>query len=208
MTPAPAPIIAPKTRNKSLAMMPSYLRSMKDQIDPAKKPIAAQTTRAPFVQRNDLSMAKPRRLSWGLRHRSRLAAADTSSTALVPYRNEVPAGCRAYWPILRRELSRASGVCSGVWLPPPKYRNKEACNQDNDLDAHLYPVPDRRGISISNPIRPVQKIIIEVRDFSLDKATPQFAAAIQAQIDGDDASEDFIKKKPHANIRSEVTGRF
>jgi hypothetical protein len=66
MTPVPAPIIAPKTRNKSLAMMPSYLRSTNDQIDPAKKPIAAQTTRAPFVQRNDLSMAIPGRLSWGL----------------------------------------------------------------------------------------------------------------------------------------------
>jgi hypothetical protein len=41
--------------------------------------------------------------------------------------------------------------CSGVWLPPPKYRNNEACNQDNHLDADLYPVLDRRGISISNP---------------------------------------------------------
>jgi hypothetical protein len=59
-------MIAPKTRNKSLAMMPSYLRSMNDQIDPVKKPIAAQTTRAPFVQRNDLSMAIPDRLSCGL----------------------------------------------------------------------------------------------------------------------------------------------
>jgi hypothetical protein len=36
--------------------------------------------------------------------------------------------------------------CSGVWLPPPKYRNKEACNQNNYLDADLYPVLDRRGI--------------------------------------------------------------
>jgi len=33
--------------------------------------------------------------------------------------------------------------------------------------------------------------------FSLDKAIPQFAAAIEAQIDGDDASDDFIKEKPH-----------
>ena len=70
----------------------------------------------------------------------------------------------------------------------------------------MYPVPDRRGISLSNPIRPVQKIIVEVRDFSLDKAIPKFAAAIETQIDGDDASDDFIKEKPHANIRSDVSG--
>jgi hypothetical protein len=109
------------------------------------------------------------------------------------------------------ELSRAIGGHSGVWPPPAKYRNKEACNQDHDLDADLYPVPDRRGISISsisNPIRPVRKIIVEVRDFSVDKAIAQFAAAIEAQIDGDDASDDLIKEKPLANIRSEVTGPF
>jgi hypothetical protein len=44
--------------------------------------------------------------------------------------------------------------CSGVWIPPPKYRNKEACNQETYLDADLYPVPDRRGISMNNPMRP------------------------------------------------------
>jgi hypothetical protein len=43
---------------------------------------------------------------------------------------------------------------------------------------------------------------IEVRDFSLGKAMPQFATAIEAQIDCDDASDDFIKEKPHSNIRS------
>jgi hypothetical protein len=56
----------------------------------------------------------------------------------------------------------------------------------------------------SRPVyeKPVYKIIIPVRDFSLDKAIPQFAAAIDAQIDCDDASDDFIKEKPHSNIRS------
>jgi len=44
--------------------------------------------------------------------------------------------------------------CSGVWLPPPKYRNKEASNQASYLDAHFNPVPDRRGISINITIRP------------------------------------------------------
>jgi hypothetical protein len=34
---------------------------------------------------------------------------------------------------------------------------------------------------------------------------PQFAAAIDAQIDSDDASDDFIKEKLHANIRSSST---
>jgi hypothetical protein len=55
-----------------------------------------------------------------------------------------------------------------------------------------------------NHFRPVYEertynIIIEVRDFSLDKATPQCAAATDAHIDRDDASDDFIKEKPHAN---------
>jgi len=44
-----------------------------------------------------------------------------------------------------------------------------------------------------------------VRDFSLDKAMPQFAAAIEAQIDCDDASGDFIKEKLHSNILSSST---
>ena len=48
---------------------------------------------------------------------------------------------------------------------------------------------------------PIQKIGIEVRNFSLDKAIPYFAAAIDAQIDRDDAGEDFIKEKLHSGIR-------
>jgi hypothetical protein len=43
--------------------------------------------------------------------------------------------------------------------------------------------------------RPIYKIITEVRNLSLDRAIPQFAAAIDAQIDCDDASDDFIKEK-------------
>src|SRR6516162_7117919 len=50
--------------------------------------------------------------------------------------------------------------------------------------------------------QPIYKIIIPVRDLSLDKAIPQFAAAIDAQIDCDDASDDFIKEKLHTDIRS------
>ncbi|HST09129.1 MAG TPA: hypothetical protein VLL05_02035 [Terriglobales bacterium] len=59
----------------------------------------------------------------------------------------------------------------------------------------------------SRPVyeQPIYKIIIEVCDFSLNKAMPQFAAAIDAQIDCDDASDDFIKEKPHSNIRSSRT---
>jgi hypothetical protein len=108
-------------------------------------------------------------------------------------------------------LQTISG-CSGVWPPPPKCRNKEARNRETYLEGDLHPVPDRRGISVSNPIRirppaqkKVQKIRIEVRDFSLDKAQPQFAAAIEAQIDCDDTSDDFIKEKLHSNIRSSST---
>ena len=50
--------------------------------------------------------------------------------------------------------------------------------------------------------QPIYKIIIPVRDLSLNKAIPQFAAAIEAQIDCDNASDDLIKKKLHSNIRS------
>jgi hypothetical protein len=62
---------------------------------------------------------------------------------------------------------------------------------------------------MSNNFRPVHEqptynVIIEVRDFSLNKAIPQFAAAIDAQIDCDDASDDFIKKEMHSSIRSWV----
>jgi hypothetical protein len=86
-------------------------------------------------------------------------------------------------------------------MPPPEYRDTEACDQGDDLDADLYPVLDRRGIPMSNPSGPVQKTIIKVSDFSIGKAKPDFAAAIDAQIDRDDAGDDFIKKKLHANIR-------
>ena len=105
-----------------------------------------------------------------------------------------------------RWLTAISGY-SGVRLPPPEYRNNEACDQADDPEADSYPVPDRRGISMNNHLRPVYeqpiyKIIIEIRDFSSDKAIPQFAAAIDAQIDRDDASDDFVKEKLHADIRS------
>jgi hypothetical protein len=96
---------------------------------------------------------------------------------------------------------------SGVWLEPAKYRNTEASDQGGYLEADLYPVLDRRGIPMSDPIRPVEKQPVQkvttsvVRDFSLDEALPQSAAAIDAQIDRDDASDDFIKEKLHTNIR-------
>jgi hypothetical protein len=87
-------------------------------------------------------------------------------------------------------------------MPPPKYRKKEASNRANCPETDLYPVPDRLGVSMGNHFRPVDeqafdKIIIEVRDFSLDKAAPQFAAASDAQIDSDDAGDDLIEEKLH-----------
>jgi hypothetical protein len=56
----------------------------------------------------------------------------------------------------------------------------------------------------SRPVyeKPVYKIVIPVRDLSLNNAIPQFAAAIDAQIERDDASDDFIKEKLHSNIHS------
>jgi hypothetical protein len=43
-----------------------------------------------------------------------------------------------------------SADAQGIWMPPPKYRNKEARNQERYLDADLYPVRDRRGLSMKN----------------------------------------------------------
>ncbi|WFU43149.1 hypothetical protein QA640_12270 [Bradyrhizobium sp. CB82] len=65
---------------------------------------------------------------------------------------------------------------------------------------------------MKNLTRPAQKSVhkpvqntgamIEGRDFSLGKATPHLADAIDAQIDRDDASDDLIKEELHSNIRS------
>jgi hypothetical protein len=88
-------------------------------------------------------------------------------------------------------------------MPPPEYCNNEACDQGGCLEADLDPVPDRGGISMSNPARrvenqPFQNITIgAIGDFSLGKAVPDDAVAIDAQIDRDDASDNFIKEKLH-----------
>jgi hypothetical protein len=94
-------------------------------------------------------------------------------------------------------------------MPPPKYRNTEASDQGKHLKAHYDPVPDRRGVSMSNPNRrvhkrlqdPIDGIRTPGRDFSLGKAMLQFAVAVDTQIDRDDARDDFIKEKLHSNIR-------
>jgi len=86
---------------------------MNDQIDPAKKPIAAQTTRAPFVQRNDLSMAIPGRLSWGLHRQLHRFLTKIISDFLSKFADRravlalsaplVPFGS-ADWPVLNRRV--------------------------------------------------------------------------------------------------------
>jgi hypothetical protein len=98
---------------------------------------------------------------------------------------------------------------SGAWLPA-EYRDKQASREHEYPKADLYPVPDRRGVSLGNHLRPVDEqpvdeVIIEVRDFSLGEAAPQFAAAIDAQIDCDDPREDFIKEELHSGIRSQAS---
>jgi hypothetical protein len=106
-------------------------------------------------------------------------------------------------------ISGRSGAC----LKPAKYRHNEASDQGDHLEAHYYPVPDWRVVSMRNPNRrvlkqvqnPVDRIRTVGRDLSLGKAMPQFAVAIDAQIDRDDAGDDFIKKKLHSNIRRSST---
>jgi hypothetical protein len=93
-------------------------------------------------------------------------------------------------------------------VKPPKDRNADTGEQGERLQGDGQPVPDRRGISLTSPPRrgceqPVQNITPakDVRDSSLDKAGPKRAAAIEAQIDRDDASENFIEEKLHSKIR-------
>jgi hypothetical protein len=64
------------------------------------------------------------------------------------------------------------------------------------------------------PVYPVQKpaeniTISLVPDFSFDKAMPQSAAAIDDQIDRDDAGDDFIEEELHSKhplIRCRLDG--
>ncbi len=112
----------------------------------------------------------------------------------------VPSNCQA-----RGKWPSADG--SAVWVPPPEYRNTDASKHGKYPEADLYPVPDRRGISMSNPRRPINQQAQQIRrvivaDFSLDKATPQLAAGNDAQIDCGNASNDFIKEKLHPSICS------
>jgi hypothetical protein len=97
-------------------------------------------------------------------------------------------------------------------VPPAKYRNNEAGDQGDHLEAHHDPVPDWRGVSMRNSNRrvlkqvqnPAYRIRTVRRDFPLGKAMPQFAVAIDAQIDRDDAGDDFIQEELHPNIRASL----
>jgi hypothetical protein len=83
-------------------------------------------------------------------------------------------------------------------MPPPEDCKNEAQKRHPERETHGDPVPGRRGISVKRQLRPVDKIenvIIGERDFSLDKAKPQLATAIDAHADSDDASDDLIKEK-------------
>ncbi len=58
MSPAAAAIIAPENRT-TLSRSKLNPGSASDQIDPAMKPIAEQTTKAPCVHSKDVSIAQP-----------------------------------------------------------------------------------------------------------------------------------------------------
>ena len=92
--------------------------------------------------------------------------------------------------------------CSAIRNPPPEYRNKATCKQAEYLADDQEPIPERRGIPMSNTVRPDdQPIGIDPLDFSLGEAVPQQAEAIEEQIDCDEASHDLAQKKLHSNIR-------
>ncbi|MGY8677462.1 hypothetical protein Q2941_06560 [Bradyrhizobium sp. UFLA05-153] len=97
-------------------------------------------------------------------------------------------------------------------MKPAEHCNAGASKQAECLQAHFQPVLDRSGISMNNPLRQACKTVYNhvqntstmraSRDLSLDKARPHCAEAIDAKIDCDDASDDFIKKELHSKIRS------
>jgi hypothetical protein len=95
----------------------------------------------------------------------------------------------------------SSGLLSGVWVPPPEYRNNKACKEKAYTNADMCPVHDRRGISMRNDIRPridlVQKVRTVGRNFSLDQALPQVTGGIETEIDCDDPRDDLKKNKLH-----------
>jgi hypothetical protein len=109
-------------------------------------------------------------------------------------------------PALEVQLHRVrpKGL-SAVRQPPPEDRNDEARREAHGLVAHFHPVGDRRGVPLDHLARPVQqpvhKIGTESPDFPLRIAVPQHAAAIDAQIDLDDASNDLTQEEPHAWTR-------
>lgn len=94
---------------------------------------------------------------------------------------------------------RPSADCSGVGVPPTEDRNDGAGRQESDVDADEHPVLDWLGVPIGKLVRPrikpVQDIRIVGADFSLDKAIPHVAPAIEEQIDRDKTRDDFVKEK-------------
>ena len=64
-----------------------------------------------------------------------------------------------------------------------------------------YPVPDAASyLALGNPNSTSLEIRIEVREFSLDKAMPQFGKALNTRIDCDKVRKrsGFVKEELHA----------
>jgi hypothetical protein len=56
---------------------------------------------------------------------------------------------------------------------------------------------------MDRPTRPVEKTGAARHDFSFAKTVPEFAAAVIAQVERDEASDDFVKEKLHPNFPPE-----
>jgi hypothetical protein len=105
----------------------------------------------------------------------------------------------------RRQNSKSALCGSSGWQKPAKYRHNEACHQSDYLGAHCHPVADRHFVSLKNPGVTVQNVVIAELGLSFEQAIPEFAAGIDAEINRDDASDDFTKEKLHS-IRSSSAG--
>src|SRR5262249_31653846 len=89
-----------------------------------------------------------------IRHHPAAHSARHGQQSSPPSRLSSPRSLDPANPSAGAAEPRPSG-CSGGWPPPPKYRNTQAANHADYPEADEYPIPDRRGISMSNNSRPV-----------------------------------------------------
>src|SRR6476660_7937031 len=96
------------------------------------------------VRLREIRVDQPRRHDKSRTQRTVTHLSVTVRRTCGTHRTSAPSQFRKQSRCHKHQLLSAISGCSGVWVPPPKYRNKEACKQRKYHEADLYPVPDRR----------------------------------------------------------------